>query len=172
VISRRATPTTFNHSTCAEARQIRHLTMQRRLVLWLSVVSFAPFVASDSSDAGYRSNTCLPRNVGVYTSASQTYFLTDLGSMSFAPSPSFCPNVTASTSTVYSLGVSTVTERTTVVQQASPSTSASGSIADNGFEGGDDTPFNTSASAQGVDAAVEQGGQGSPFQPFAGDSYL
>jgi hypothetical protein len=146
--------------------------MQSHRLLWLSLVSFAQFVSSDSSAAAYRSNTCLPRNVGVYTSASSTYFVTDLGSTSFAPSPSFCPNVTASTSTVYSLGVSTVTERTTVVQQASPSASAPGSVADNGFEGRNSTPFNSSASAQGVDAAVEQGGQGSPFQPFAGDSYL
>jgi hypothetical protein len=146
--------------------------MQSHRLLWLSLVSFAQLVFSDSSASAYRSNTCLPRNVGVYTSASSTYFVTDLGSTSFAPSPSFCPNVTASTSTVYSLGVSTVTETTTVVQQASPSASAPGSVADNGFEGGKSTPFNTSASAQGVDAAVEQGGQGSPFQPFAGDSYL
>lgn len=142
-------------------------------VLGFAFVSVQQSLAQDSSSVDFRSNTCLRRTAAVYTSASQTYVITDLGSTSFAASPSFCSNITVSTSTVYSAGTITVTEQATVPQQsAAPSASGATGIADNGFEEGSANPFNTSASAPDVAAQVAQGGQGSPFQPFAGNSYL
>ena len=127
--------------------------------------SLVPSVSSDS-----RSNTCLRRTVHVYTQDSSTYIVSNLGSTSFAAGPSLCPNVSVSTvlsnrTITKALPASTVT----IYQQ--PSGTGPTVITDSGFEDGQNSPFNTSASGPQVSAAVTQSGSG-PLQPFSGNSYL
>jgi hypothetical protein len=127
--------------------------------------SLVPSISSDS-----RTNTCLRRSFYVYTQDSSTYVVSNLGSTSFPPGPSLCPNVSVSTvlsnrTITKALPASTVT----VYQQ--PTGTAPTVITDAGFEDGQNSPFNTSASNPQVSAAVTQAGSG-PLQPYSGNSYL
>ncbi|PPJ58032.1 hypothetical protein CBER1_03858 [Cercospora berteroae] len=132
-----------------------------------------------SADA---SNSCLRRSVFVYTSASSTYVVTNLGSTSLAATPSFCSNATTTTSTVYgSISISTVTltgnnqtittalpaSTITIIQQStdSPQLPANQTI---NFDA-DSATYQTSASGPQVSAEVVAAG---PFQPHGGDNYL
>ncbi|CAK1359946.1 hypothetical protein CB0940_06066 [Cercospora beticola] len=132
-----------------------------------------------SADA---SNSCLRRSVFVYTSASSTYVVTNLGSTSLAATPSFCSNATTTTSTVYgSVSISTVTlngsdqtittalpaSTITIIQQPtdSPQLPANQTI---NFDA-DSAAYQTSASGPQVSAEVVTAG---PLQPYRGDNYL
>ncbi|KAK5170512.1 uncharacterized protein LTR77_005100 [Saxophila tyrrhenica] len=136
---------------------------------------FASVLFAQSLALDPQSNTCLRRTLAVYTSASETYVVTDLGTTSFAAPPSFCPNVSVSTSTstVIRQNTITITEQNAPAEP-SPTQSDDGAstVADAGFEDGDANPFNTSSSGPEVTAQVAQGGQGMPLQPYAGDSFL
>ena len=129
-------------------------TMSFFTVLTLISYTFAQS-SSSTSVSDPRTNTCLRRSVLIYTQDSSTYVVTNIGSTSFAPTPSFCQNVSVSVSTVYQEQTST---------QPSPSV-----LADAGFENGQNNPFNTTASSSEVTAQVAQGG---PLQPYSGSSYL
>ncbi|KAF7192237.1 hypothetical protein HII31_06269 [Pseudocercospora fuligena] len=122
----------------------------------------------------YSSNTCVKRSVIVYTSESSTYFVTDIGSTSFAATSTFCPNATVSTEIVTTaLPPSTIT----IYQQGTPSATGGGPttsetvLSDTGFEGGNDTPFNSSASSPQVTASVVSSSTG-PLPAYDGDNYL
>lgn len=131
-----------------------------RSLIFVVCASAQSLVSSASVDP--RTNTCLRRTViGIYTQDSSTYVVTNLGTTSFPGGPTICPNV----STVTRPG-STVT----VTQQ--PAASGPTVITDAGFEDGQESPFNTSASSPQVSAAVVQGGSGVPLQPFDGDNFL
>lgn len=148
-------------------------TMLSITVLVLVSYAFAQSLIS-SSEGNSRSNTCLRRSVLVYTQDSSTYVVTNLGSTSFTAAPTFCPNVSVSTSTIFgsnrtvtkALPASTVT---VYDQSISTPSSASTVITDDGFENGDSNPFNTTASSPQVTAQVAQSG---PLQPYSGNSYL
>jgi hypothetical protein len=106
-----------------------------------------------------------PGSVLVYTSDSSTYFVTDVGTTTLGASPTFCPNVSISilTSTVYEPAF------TVTVQQKPSAQPTDTIIANNGFENGTSSPFNSSASSSSVSAEVVQSG---PYQPRTGDNYL
>ena len=125
------------------------------MLLLLSLL-FSQSLPSSAIDA--QSNTCLRRSVAVYTQGAATYVVTDLGSTSLHTGPTICPNV------------STVLASTVTVYQQ-PATSGPVVVTDAGFENGQDSPFNTSASGPQVSAQVAQSGSG-PLQPYSGDSFL
>lgn len=133
---------------------------------------------------------CVRRSVGLYTSGSETFVITDFGSQALN-GPTICPN--ASVSTV-SAPVSTVfgaTSTTTVFAQSQsscPVVSASTvtlypsqqSIAtptapmivtNSGFENGTASFFNATTSDPGISAEVVQQGVG-PLLPYNGNNYL
>ncbi|KAI6828578.1 uracil-DNA glycosylase [Hortaea werneckii] len=129
-------------------------------------------------DAG----VCLRRNFLVYTSESETYVVTDVGSTDFRATQTHCPNATVSTSTVYganqtittALPASTITitqAPTSLPPVGTPSAplSTPAVVASSGFEDGTENDYNTSSSDPGVTAAIVQDG---PFQPNSGSSYL
>lgn len=128
------------------------------------------------------SNSCLKRSVFVYTSASATYVVTDLGTTSITTEPSFCSNATTLTSTIYgSVPISTLTipginetvttalpaSTVTIIQQ-SPSTPLPVTNQTINFDAGSPT-YDVSSSAPQVSAVVADGG---PLQPYSGDNYL
>lgn len=156
-------------------------TMSLVQLLIVASIAYTQSFAQDIASGDFRSNTCLRRSVYVYTQSSDTYVVTDLGSTSFAASPSFCPNASISTTTVYrsnetiptALPASTIT----ITEQAAPSLTSvapatQSAVTDNGFEQGNAAPFNSSASSPQVSAQVAQAGQGVPLRPFGGNSYL
>ncbi|KAK3706610.1 hypothetical protein LTR37_012619 [Vermiconidia calcicola] len=132
--------------------------------------------ALDVHDDNARSNTCLKRTVHVYTQDSSTYVVTNIGSTSLLATPSFCSNVSVSTSTVYrsnevirtTLPGSTVT----VYQQPTPSPQEPGGYepgaTNNGFEEGS-TDYVSVGSSPEITAEVAQSG---PLSPYSGNSYL
>jgi hypothetical protein len=125
-------------------------------LLLVALAHAQSLVPSASSDL--RTNTCLRRTAAIYTTGSSTYVITDLGSTSFPTGPTLCPNVsTAPVSTV------------TVYQQ--PTATGPTVITDAGFENGQSSPFNTSASNPQVSAVVVQAGT-APLQPYSGNSFL
>jgi hypothetical protein len=99
--------------------------------------------------------TCVKRSVFIYTTDSSTVIVTNLGSTSFLPAPTFCPNATISTSTV-------------TLYQPSPSSSSTNTtiVAVNTFNS---STVNGTASGPGVSARVTQGGV---LQPTTGNNYL
>jgi hypothetical protein len=117
------------------------------------------------------SNSCVKRSIIVYTSNSSTYFVTDVGTSSFPSAPTFCANVSVST-VVTTQPDSTVTVYSQAIldqQPASTQAPVSPVIADDSFEGGSASLFNTSASSPNVTAGVDTGGI---YAPHSGDSYL
>ena len=152
----------------------------------MSPVRFLLFLVTYScAQSVSRSNTCLRRSVLVFTSSSSTYLITDLGTTTLAPTSRFCPNVSTSTATttVYQKLASQSAAITsyascpnvsvsTVYQQAPSQPAASGTmITNNGFEGGNSSPFNSSASGPGVSAQVAGRGTG-PLEPYSGSDFL
>jgi hypothetical protein len=123
------------------------------LIALAHVQSLVPSISSD-----LRTNTCLRRSAAIYTTGSSTYIITDLGSTSFPTGPTLCPNV------------STVPASTVTVYQHLTATGPT-VITDAGFENGQSSPFNTSASSPQVYAEVAHAGTG-PLQPYSGNSYL
>ena len=113
----------------------------------LAQQAFVPLDPRYLDDASTTSTICVKRSAFIYTSASSTYVVTDIGIL--ASTPTFCVNV--STVTVYQQ------------QYTAPVI--------NGFEAGNANGFNTSSSSSGVTAEVV-GTDTGPLQPYSGDSYL
>ncbi|KAI7514514.1 uracil-DNA glycosylase [Hortaea werneckii] len=129
-------------------------------------------------DAG----VCLRRSILVYTSDSETYVVTDVGSTDFRATQTYCPNATVSTSTVYGVNqtITTALPASTItifqaptslapVETPSAPTSIPVVVASSGFEDGTENDYNTFSSDPGATAAIVQDG---PFQPHSGSSYL
>jgi hypothetical protein len=117
------------------------------------------------------SNTCVKRSIIVYTSDSSTYFVTDVGTSSFPSTPTFCANASVSTVVTTQLA-STVTvysQATSDQQSTSSQAPVDPVIADNSFEAGAVSQFNTSSSSPNVTAGVDTSGI---YAPHSGDSYL
>ncbi|KAI7633687.1 hypothetical protein KC343_g2795 [Hortaea werneckii] len=148
----------------------------------LHLVTFAIAQSYYPESPNLSSNSCLRRSVLVYTSDSETYVVTDVGSTDFRATQTYCPNATVSTSTVYgvnqtittALPASTITifqAPTSLAPVETPSAPASTPVvvASSGFEDGNGSDYNTSGSDTGATAAIVQDG---PFQPNSGSSYL
>jgi len=143
------------------------LTMLFLLSLLFAWHAYAQsLVASVSSDS--RTNTCLRRSVYVYTQDSSTYVVTNIGATSFPAGPTLCPNISVST---VNRTVTRALQASTVTITEQPTSAAPTVVADAGFEDGQESPFNTSASDPSVSAQVATGGT-SPLQPYSGDSFL
>ncbi|KAI7289620.1 hypothetical protein KC352_g3638, partial [Hortaea werneckii] len=121
-------------------------------------------------------------SVLVYTSDSETYVVTDVGSTDFRATQTYCPNATVSTSTVYGVNQTIITAlpaSTITVFQAptslapvdTPSAPSSTPyiISGSGFEDGTENGYNTSSSDPEATAVIAKDG---PFQPNSGSSYL
>jgi hypothetical protein len=161
------------------------------LMALLLVASLATPSASQSlgSSIILDSNTCIKRSVYVYTADSSTYVVTNLGSTSLSSSPTYCPNASISTSTVYGTNYTitaaalpstvyiTPSSASAQISSASPTSTSTASsaptagavVADDGFENGNATPFNSSSSSADVTAQVVQEG---PLRPYSGNNYL
>ena len=152
------------------------------LIPTLHLVTFAIAQSHYPESSNLSSNSCLRRNFLVYTSESETYVVTDVGSTDFRATQTHCPNATVSTSTVYganqtittALPASTITitqAPTSLPPVGTPSAPSStpAVVASSGFEDGTENDYNTSSSDPGVTAAIVQDG---PFQPNSGSSYL
>jgi len=159
---------------------IASMTLVTAFLLFASAIaqSFDPSISSATGE-----NTCLWRSVFVYTADSSTYVVTNLGSTTLSPTPSFFPNASVSISTVHD--ISTVYEANqtittavpastvTIYRQPSASSASTGSIvAEDGFESGTSNPFSPSASGSDVSAKIVQGGATELLQPYSGDNYL
>ena len=92
------------------------------IIVALITLTYAQSPASTAlSDDG--PNTCLRRSVLVYTQDSSTYVVTNIGSTSFAATPTFCSNATV-----------TVCPEPTSIHSSPPL------VADAGFENGQNNP--------------------------------
>jgi hypothetical protein len=139
--------------------------------LFSSLVLVSCALAQSIVPALSTSNSCVKRSIIVYTSNSSTYFLTDVGTSSIPSVPTFCANALIST-VVTTQPASTVTiysQATSDQQSASSQAPVSPVIADDSFEGGSASQFNTSASSPNVTAGVDTGGI---YAPHSGHSYL
>ncbi|RMY75462.1 hypothetical protein D0863_02567 [Hortaea werneckii] len=163
------------------------LLVTDKSTMWLLIptLHFVAFAIAQSyypESSNLSSNSCLRRSVLVYTSDSETYVVTDVGSTDFRATQTYCPNATVSTSTVYgvnqtittSLPASTITilqAATSLPPFGTPSAPSSTLVvvASSGFEDGTENDYNTSSSDPGATAAIVQDG---PFQHNSGSSYL
>ena len=163
------------------------LLVTDKSTMWLLIptLHFVAFAIAQSyypESSNFSSNSCLRRSVLVYTSDSETYVVTDVGSADFRATQTYCPNATVSISTVYgvnqtittALPASTITifqAPTSLAPVETPSAPASTPVvvASSGFEDGTGSDYNTSSSDPGATAAIVQNG---PFQPNSGTSYL
>ncbi|KAI4730315.1 hypothetical protein E4T49_01780 [Aureobasidium sp. EXF-10728] len=136
---------------------------------FLLLVSCA--VAQSVAPALPTSNSCVERSIIVYTSDSSTYFVTDVGTSSFASTPTLCANASVSTVlTTQPASTVTVYSQATSAQQSTGSqTSVNPVLTDNSFEDGTSSPFNSSSSGPSVTAEVVQSGL---YEPHTGDSHL
>ncbi|KAI7228811.1 hypothetical protein KC330_g7744 [Hortaea werneckii] len=152
------------------------------LIPTLHFVTFAIAQSYYPESSNLSSNSCLRRSVLVYTSESETYVVTDVGSTDFRATQTYCPNATVSTSTVYGVNQTITTAlpiSTITIVQAPTSPPPTGTsfapsstpvvVASSGFEDGTGNDYNTSSSDPGATAAIVQDG---PFQPNSGSSYL
>lgn len=159
-----------------------HAIIHRGVSLFrMSILSSFVFVACASAQSLFsssftsddpRTNTCLRRTVAVHTQGSATYVVSNLGSTSFPVTPTLCANV--SISTVYGPN-QTVTKAlppSTITVYQQPTTPGPIVITDSGFENGQSSPFNSSASGPQVSAQVAQAGTGQPLQHYSGHSFL
>jgi len=172
----------------------RSCTMSLFILLSLVSFAFAQSLVQPVYDySSLNSNSCLKRSVFLYTSESSTYVVTDIGTTSLSATPTYCANASIIVSTVYGANLTVTTailastllattvlpaSTITVIQQPNltllpvTSTPTTGAVvADNGFETGNNSPFNSSTSSSGVSAQVVQNGTGL-LQPYAGDDYL
>ena len=140
------------------------LTASLLLLLALASHSFPQSLVEKSLYSnGDQSKSCLKRSVYVYTLDSSTYVVTNLGSTNLAATPTFCLNQTitatepASTVIIYQQSTASATPPSDTI------------VADNGFEDGNASPFNSSAPGLQVTAQVIQGG---PLRPYSGKNYL
>ncbi|RMY14520.1 hypothetical protein D0868_01405 [Hortaea werneckii] len=163
------------------------LLIADKYTMWLLIptLHFVTFAIAQSyypESSNLSSNSCLRRSVLVYTSESETYVVTDVGSTDFRATQTYCPNATVSTSTVYGVNQTITTAlpaSTITIVQATTSPPPTGTsfapsstpvvVASSGFEDGTGNDYNTSSSDPGATAAIVQDG---PFQPNSGSSYL
>lgn len=118
------------------------------------------------------SSTCVRSSIILYTSGSETFVVTDLGSNPFN-TPTICSNVTAIASTVYDTSTITLYQQPTTSQQISATPTATGAVivTDDGFEDGSAIPFNSSVTSSGISAEVKEGGADG-LAPYQGTSFL